>query len=48
MLDDNTMCAQVWLKPVKAAEKIVADYIITNTGADLTSVSVTSENYVSA
>ena len=47
MIDDNTMCAQVWLKPVKAAEKIVADYVITSAGADLTNVSVTSETYSS-
>lgn len=33
-IDNNTMIGEIWLKPTKAAERIINRFILTSTGAD--------------
>jgi phage tail sheath protein FI len=37
-IDNNTMVAEVWLKPTKTAERIITKFYITSTGATLGSI----------
>ena len=38
-IDNNTMVAEIWLKPTKTAERIINRFIITSTGANLEELS---------
>jgi len=39
-IDNNTMVAEVWLKPTKVAERLINRFIITSTGASFSELEV--------
>lgn len=41
-IDNNTMIAEIWLKPTKTAERIITRFNITSTGASLSTMSSAS------
>lgn len=42
VIDNNEMHVKIWVKPTKAAEKIVLDFVILSTGATFTEIATTA------